>query len=264
KPDTKPEEKPDTKPEEKPDTKPEEKPDTKPEEKPDTKPEEKPEQPPVVIPEPTPPIESTSRMKAFNGVDITSVALAKLEGLTVVEYDNSCTESYDREEWKHWSSVGPEDGEPPGTNLNTRHNELRKESLTAVTYSENSRSVTNGLWDLVYVEGTTTKPSDLDAEHVLPLANMHVRACSAGITLTEAEKKALANDPVLVFVADDGSNQSRGAKSWATSPYGSGWFPPNASIHCDWLQIQIQLLDKYSLPVSAEEVSVAASKLSNC
>jgi len=91
-----------------------------------------------------------------------------------------------------------------------------------------------------------------------------VRACSAGITLTEAEKKALANDPVLVFVADDGSNQSRGAKSWATSPYGSGWFPPNASIHCDWLQIQIQLLDKYSLPVSAEEVSVAASKLSNC
>ena len=235
--------------------------DTKPEEKPDTKPEEI---PPVVTPEPTPPIENMSRLKAFAGVDSASTALSKLESLTVVEYDYSCTDTYDRDEWKHWSSVGPEDGEPPGTNLNTRHNELRKESLTAVTYSDSNRSVINGLWDLVYVEGTTTEPSDLDAEHVLPLANMHVRACSAGIVLTESEKKVLANDPVLVFVTDDGANQSRGARSWATSPYGDGWFPPNTSIHCDWLQIQIQLLDKYSLPVSAEEVSVATTRLSNC
>ncbi|MED5445335.1 MAG: hypothetical protein VYC74_01800, partial [Actinomycetota bacterium] len=247
--------------EEKPDTKPEEIPDTKPEEKPDTKPEEI---PPVVTPEPTPPIENMSRLKAFAGVDSASTALSKLESLTVVEYDYSCTDTYDRDEWKHWSSVGPDDGEPPGTNLNTRHNELRKESLTAVTYSDSNRSVINGLWDLVYVEGTTTEPSDLDAEHVLPLANMHVRACSAGIVLTESEKKVLANDPVLVFVTDDGANQSRGARSWATSPYGDGWFPPNTSIHCDWLQIQIQLLDKYSLPVSAEEVSVATTRLSNC
>ena len=235
--------------------------DTKPEEKPDTKPEEI---PPVVTPEPTPPIENMSRLKAFAGVDSASTALSKLESLTVVEYDYSCTDTYDRDEWKHWSSVGPDDGEPPGTNLNTRHNELRKESLTAVTYSDSNRSVINGLWDLVYVEGTTTEPSDLDAEHVLPLANMHVRACSAGIVLTESEKKVLANDPVLVFVTDDGANQSRGARSWATSPYGDGWFPPNTSIHCDWLQIQIQLLDKYSLPVSAEEVSVATTRLSNC
>ena len=235
--------------------------DTKPEEKPDTKPEEI---PPVVTPEPTPPIENMSRLKAFAGVDSASTALSKLESLTVVEYDYSCTDTYDRDEWKHWSSVGPDDGEPPGTNLNTRHNELRKESLTAVTYSDSNRSVINGLWDLVYVEGTTTEPSDLDAEHVLPLATMHVRACSAGIVLTESEKKVLANDPVLVFVTDDGANQSRGARSWATSPYGDGWFPPNTSIHCDWLQIQIQLLDKYSLPVSAEEVSVATTRLSNC
>ena len=217
-----------------------------------------------MTPEPTPPIENMSRLKAFAGVDSASTAIAKLESLTVVEYDYSCTDTYDRDEWKHWSSVGPEDGEPPGTNLNTRHNELRKESLTAVTYSDSNRSVISGLWDLVYVEGTTTEPSDLDAEHVLPLANMHVRACSAGIVLTESEKKVLANDPVLVFVTDDGANQSRGARSWATSPYGDGWFPPNANIHCDWLQIQIQLLDRYSLPVSAEEVSVATSRLSNC
>ena len=241
------------------------KPDTKPEEIPDTKPEEKPEQPPPVeTPEPEPPIDSGSRMKAFTDVDSAATALVKIGSLAVVEYDNSCTGSYDRDEWKHWSSVGPEDGEPPGTNLNTRHNELRKESLTAVTYSDSNRSVISGLWDLVYVEGTTTEPSDLDAEHVLPLANVHVRACSAGIVLTESEKKVIANDPVLVFVTDDGANQSRGAKSWAASPYGDGWFPPNANVHCDWLQIQIQLLNKYSLPVSAEEKSVAKTKLENC
>jgi len=264
-PDTKPEEKPDTKPEEKPDTKPEEKPDTKPEEIPDTKPEEIPEQPPpVATPEPEPPIDSASRMKAFIGVDSAATALVKLEGLAVVEYDDSCTGSYDRDEWPHWSSVGPEDGEPAGKSLNTRHNELRKESLTDVTYSDSNRSVAGGLWNLVYVEGTTTNPSDLDAEHVLPLANMHVRACSAGIVFTESEREVLANDPDLVFVADDGANQSRGAKSWASSPYGSGWFPPNASVHCDWLQIQIQLLDKYTLPVTGEEVSVARTKLTSC
>ncbi|HJM98600.1 MAG TPA: hypothetical protein QF776_10585 [Acidimicrobiales bacterium] len=265
KPDTKPEEIPDTKPEEKPDTKPEEIPDTKPEEIPDTKPEEIPEQPPpVATPEPEPPIDSASRMKAFIGVDSAATALVKLEGLAVVEYDDSCTGSYDRDEWPHWSSVGPEDGEPAGKSLNTRHNELRKESLTDVTYSDSNRSVAGGLWNLVYVEGTTTNPSDLDAEHVLPLANMHVRACSAGIVFTESEREVLANDPDLVFVADDGANQSRGAKSWASSPYGSGWFPPNASVHCDWLQIQIQLLDKYTLPVTGEEVSVARTKLTSC
>ena len=257
--------KPDTKPEEIPDTKPEEKPDTKPEEIPDTKPEEIPEQPPpVATPEPEPPIDSASRMKAFIGVDSAATALVKLEGLAVVEYDDSCTGSYDRDEWPHWSSVGPEDGEPAGKSLNTRHNELRKESLTDVTYSDSNRSVAGGLWNLVYVEGTTTNPSDLDAEHVLPLANMHVRACSAGIVFTESEREVLANDPDLVFVADDGANQSRGAKSWASSPYGSGWFPPNASVHCDWLQIQIQLLDKYTLPVTGEEVSVARTKLTSC
>ena len=249
----------------KPDTKPEEIPDTKPEEIPDTKPEEIPEQPPpVATPEPEPPIDSASRMKAFIGVDSAATALVKLEGLAVVEYDDSCTGSYDRDEWPHWSSVGPEDGEPAGKSLNTRHNELRKESLTDVTYSDSNRSVAGGLWNLVYVEGTTTNPSDLDAEHVLPLDNMHVRACSAGIVFTESEREVLANDPDLVFVADDGANQSRGAKSWASSPYGSGWFPPNASVHCDWLQIQIQLLDKYTLPVTGEEVSVARTKLTSC
>ena len=110
-----------------------------------------------MTPEPTPPIENMSRLKAFAGVDSASTALSKLESLTVFEYDYSCTDTYDRDEWKHWSSVGPDDGEPPGSNLNTMNNELRKESLTAVTYSDSNRSVINGLWDLVYATRTLNR-----------------------------------------------------------------------------------------------------------
>ena len=200
-------------------------------------------------------------MLAFEGVISPAQALTTLSNLSIVEYNDACADTYEREEWKHWSPV---DDDPAGTNLNTRHNELRRESLTPVTYSDSMRSVTSGTWDLVYTTGTTNDPKDLDAEHVLPLGNVHARACSAGIEFTADEKEMIANDPLLVFMAEKGENRARGAESWGPSPYGNGWFPSNTAVHCDWIALQVQLLDYYFLPITAQELSIADNVLRSC
>ena len=222
--------------------------------------------------------ESTSsalgyEMSAFDGVSPPSVAIDIFNSLDTIVYDFKCTDHYERKSFKHWSSTDASDGEPAGTSLNTRHNELQRESLIAVEYNAERSDVVEGTWDLVYKQGTTNSPSDLDSEHGLPLANIFCREYSANggnPEVRDAEwREAIANDPVLVFSADKYQNRKRGAASWGPSPYNfeefpDGWFPNNADVHCPWLALQGEMLKKYGLGVTEQERDKAVEVLEGC
>ena len=193
-------------------------------------------------------------------------ALVLMEGMPSFEYDYNCTDHYEREDWKHWSTASKftNDVAPNSSSINTRHNELYRESLIDITLSDSRRSVVAGEWQLVYTEGTTTNPQDLDAEHVVPLGNANCIMYSMGLNFDSDTREQLANDVDLVFMAEKGENRARGAASWADSPYGDGWFPSNPASHCGWISLQLQMRDKYGLGVTPDERSIATGVLEGC
>ena len=203
---------------------------------------------------------------AFNDTITPDVALTVMESMPSFEYNYDCVNHYEREEWKHWSTASKftDDVAPGSSSINTRHNELYRESLVPVELSSSNRSVVSGEWQLVYTEGTTTNPQDLDAEHVVPLGNANCIMYSMGLNFDEDTREQLANDINLVFMAEKGENRARGAATWVDSPYGDAWFPSNAASHCGWISLQIQVRDEYGLGITDEERSVATGVLEGC
>ena len=193
-------------------------------------------------------------------------AMNLMASMPSFEYDSDCTDHYEREDWKHWSSAKnfTNDVAPGSSSINTRHNELYRESLIPVTLSENRRRVIEREWQIVYTTGTTTNPKDLDAEHVIPLGNANCIMYSMGLNFDEDTREELANDVNLVFMAEKGENRARGAASWAASPYGDGWFPSNTASHCGWISLQIQVRDEYGLGITLAERSIATNVLEGC
>jgi len=196
-------------------------------------------------------------LRAFQETISPEEALTVLSSMALFAYNDSCTDTYEREDWKHWSDFD-NDG------INTRHEELIAESLSDVTMTATGRSVSEGLWDLVYTTGQTNSPGDLDAEHSTPLGLAHCIVDSMGLSLDENTREEFANHPTLTFVADKGENRARGAKSWADSPWGEGWFPSNRNMHCPWIAIQIQLRNEYGMGITSDEKSIAERVLSEC
>ena len=196
-------------------------------------------------------------LRAFQDTISPEEALTVLSSMPLFSYNDSCTDTYEREDWKHWSDFD-NDG------INTRHEELIAESLSDVIMTATGRSVSEGLWDLVYTSGKTNSPGDLDAEHSTPLGLAHCIVDSMGLSLDENTREEFANHPTLTFVADKGENRARGAKSWADSPWGDGWFPSNRNMHCPWIAIQIQLRDEFGMGITSDEKSIAERILSEC
>ena len=196
-------------------------------------------------------------LRAFQETISPEEALTVLSSMPLFSYNDSCINSYEREDWKHWSDFD-NDG------INTRHEELITESLSDVTMTATGRSVSEGLWDLVYTSGQTSSPGDLDAEHSTPLGLAHCIVDSMGLSFDENTREEFANHPILTFVADKGENRARGAKSWADSPWGDGWFPSNQNMHCPWIAIQIQLRDEFGMGITSDEKSIAERVLNEC
>jgi hypothetical protein len=74
---------------------------------------------------------------------------------------------YNRGDWKHWIDHDSDC-------LDTRHELLLRESITAVTFKTNSNcKVEGGLWYGPFLGKFFTDASDLDLDHVIPLKWAH-------------------------------------------------------------------------------------------
>lgn len=96
----------------------------------------------------------------------------------------------------------------------------------------------------VYISKTFTNASDLDNDHIVPLAHAHRHGAA---DWTRAQRRAFANDIDNLLVVDDSANQSKSDQA----PH--EWLPPNKGYWCDYGKRWQRVKDKYRLRYSDQE-----------
>ena len=118
-------------------------------------------------------------------------------------------------------------------------------------------AATSGSWYSVYDGATWTAASDLDIDHLVPLAE----AWDSGAdSWTTAQRQAFANDltrPQLIAVTDN-VNQSKSDQDPAE------WMPSVTSYACTYVRAWVQVKYYYDLSIDSAEKTKLTSVLSGC
>ncbi|GGV78082.1 HNH endonuclease family protein [Streptomyces gelaticus] len=174
-----------------------------------------------------------------------STARTYLSELTVAAEGSST--GYSRDKFPHWITQS-------GT-CNTREVVLERDG-TNVT-QDSSCAAVSGTWYSEYDGATWTAASDLDIDHMVPLAEAWRSGASSWTT---AERQAYANDltrPQLIAVTDN-VNQAKGDKDPAQ------WMPSRTAYQCTYVRAWVHVKHYYDLTVDPAEKSALQSVLNNC
>jgi len=115
--------------------------------------------------------------------------------------------------------------------------------------------VSHGKWVGPYTGKEFTKASDLDIDHIVPLANAHR---SGGAGWSWSKKRQFANDPLNLLAVDDGTNQAKSDKS------PDQWKPPLRSYWCEYASRWKRVKSKYGLKSGVDERLAINSMLGTC
>ncbi len=174
-----------------------------------------------------------------------STARSELAALRVAADGSSS--GYSRDLFPHWNTVS-------GT-CNTRETVLKRDGSGVVT--DSACAATSGSWYSPYDGATWRVASDVDIDHVIPLANAWRTGASSW---TQSRRTAFANDlsnPQLIAVTDN-VNQSKGDQSPAT------WKPPRTAYWCTYSKMWVHVKYRYSLTVNSSEKSALTTMLGYC
>ncbi len=156
---------------------------------------------------------------------------------------------YDRDLFNHWIDAD-------GNGCNTRAEVLIAESQTAVTRT-GTCTITSGRWYSPYDQATWTNPSDVDIDHMVPLAE----AWDSGARgWTAQTRTAFANDlglPDSLIAVTDSVNQSKSDQDPAE------WMPSNAAYTCDYVTAWIRVKYRWDLSVDPAERSALTGQLND-
>ncbi|WP_241562016.1 HNH endonuclease family protein [Streptomyces hoynatensis] len=153
---------------------------------------------------------------------------------------------YARERFPHWITT---DG------CTTRQWVLRRDG-EGVEVDEDCRP-TSGTWHSPYDGATLDAPSEVDIDHVVPLAESW-RSGAAG--WTEDRRRSFANDlenPQLIAVSA-AANRSKGDQDPAD------WQPVEESYHCTYAAMWIDVKYEWGLTVDEEERAALQDMLGAC
>ncbi|KAL5340680.1 hypothetical protein BJX70DRAFT_104149 [Aspergillus crustosus] len=178
------------------------------------------------------------------GIPSTSSAQTQLEALTVA---TGSSDGYDRDLFPHWIDQGD--------SCNTRETVLIRDGTNVQTGS--GCSAESGSWFSEYDGETWTQASDVDIDHVVPLANAWRSGASAWTT---DEREAYANDltiPQLIAVTDN-VNQAKGD----SGP--EEWLPPLTSYYCTYGKMWVNVKYTYGLTITDAEKSALEELLATC
>jgi len=151
---------------------------------------------------------------------------------------DSYSRVYNRKDWSHWIDAD-------GDCQNTRQELLIATSEIPVQFKDARRcTVKQGKWYGVYTGQTFTNASDLDIDHIVPLAHAHRHGADQW---TKAQRREFANDFDNLLVVDDATNQSKSDRA----PH--EWLPPQDSYWCEYRKLWERVKDKYGLSYSNEE-----------
>ncbi|KAF2457678.1 hypothetical protein BDY21DRAFT_385890 [Lineolata rhizophorae] len=186
------------------------------------------------MPMPTPP-----------NIPSTSAAYSQLAGLTVAAQGSG--DGYDRDLFPHWISQG--------NSCNTREVVLERDGTNVVVGSDCYPD--SGTWYSPYDGDNWSQASDVDIDHVVPLANAWRSGASSWTT---SEREDFANDldnPQLIAVTDN-VNQSKGDDG------PEDWKPPLTSYYCTYAKMWVKVKSVYDLTVTSAEKSALTDMLDTC
>ncbi|SDR16988.1 HNH endonuclease family protein [Thermostaphylospora chromogena] len=176
-----------------------------------------------------------------------AVAVARdlLDTLEVAEPGS--LEGYSRARFPHWVTI-------EGT-CNTREIVLRRDGQNVTTDAE-CRAV-SGVWESPYDGATWTDASDVDIDHMVPLAEAWR---SGAASWSQTERRGFANDleSSQLWAVTDHVNQAKGDKDPAR------WRPPLRTFHCEYARSWIEVKAKWRLSVDASEKEALREMLGTC
>jgi hypothetical protein len=171
-------------------------------------------------------------------------AAAQLGQLTVAT--SGSMRGYSRDRFPHWRDVGK--------NCDVRDKVLERDGTQV---RRRGCNVVDGRWFSVYDGRTFTDPSDVDVDHVVPLAN----AWRSGASEWNDDRRAdFANDltrPELRAVSAS-INRAKGDQDPAQ------WKPTSRDAWCDYARDWIAVKHYWRLTVTAAEKSALTRMLETC
>ncbi|WP_228714087.1 HNH endonuclease family protein [Prauserella endophytica] len=150
---------------------------------------------------------------------------------------------YDRDAWPHWTYHG--DG------CDTRDLILREQGH-GVRVGDDC-AITAGQWISAYDGTTVTDPSELDIDHIVPLAEA---ARSGARHWTERERERYANDPAGLVAVTATSNRAKGDQDPAT------WLPDRD--RCGYVARWVEVKHRYGLTADPAEAAAIRGVLAHC
>ncbi|MEU8419340.1 HNH endonuclease family protein [Micromonospora sp. NPDC048835] len=179
------------------------------------------------------------------GIPSKATAQSQLNALTVATQGS--TSGYSRDLFPHWITISG--------SCNTREQVLKRDGTSVVV--DSSCAATSGRWYSPYDGATWTAASDVDIDHVVPLAEAWR---SGANSWTTSRRQSFANDltrPQLIAVTDN-VNQSKGDQDPST------WQPSLSSYRCTYSKMWITVKYSWGLTLQSSEKSALQSMLNTC
>ena len=174
---------------------------------------------------------------------IPSEATARAELATLTVRSPGSMSGYSRDRFPHWRGFG---------DCDTRDLVLQRDG-TGV----NPCPVTLGTWYSPYDGATWTSDSDVDIDHIVPLAEAWR---SGAANWTDARRGDFANDldgPQLIAVTDN-VNQAKGDQP------PNLWKPPLTGYWCTYARMWIRTKTNWALSITTAERTALTQMLDRC
>ncbi|MDG4807628.1 HNH endonuclease family protein [Micromonospora sp. WMMD1120] len=179
------------------------------------------------------------------GIPSKATAQSQLNALIVAT--EGSTSGYSRDLFPHWIAISG--------SCNTREQVLKRDGTSVVV--DSSCAATSGRWYSPYDGATWTAASDVDIDHVVPLAEAWR---SGANSWTTSRRQSFANDlshPQLIAVTDN-VNQAKGDQDPST------WQPPLSSYRCTYSKMWIAVKYTWGLRLQSSEKSALQAVLNTC
>ncbi|MFD3697517.1 HNH endonuclease family protein [Streptomyces sp. NPDC058646] len=176
-----------------------------------------------------------------------SAAAARSYLATVTPKAEGSTSGYSRDLFPHWSTVSG--------SCNTRETVLKRDGVNVV--QDSACAAVSGSWYSPYDGATWTAASDIDIDHMVPLAEAWR---SGANSWTTSKRQQFANDlsrPQLIAVTDN-VNQAKGDLDPGK------WLPSRTAYRCTYARMWVDVKQHWGLSMDSGEKTALSGILNAC